>query len=112
MPRLAPFIVLIATATLEAQQLEFRWTDDQGQPRIARRAEDVPRAGWRMVSVDVHGTEATSGDRFRTAEGANVVIEGIQAPALDEDGTAVSFGGARARARLADLINQTALTLE
>jgi hypothetical protein len=38
------------------------------------------------------GTEATSGERFRTAEGIIDVIEGIQAPEIEDDGTVVSFG--------------------
>ena len=91
---------------------DFRWIDAQGQPRGVRKAEEVPRGDWRTVTVDVHGTEATSGERFRTAEGVTVVIEGIQAPSLDDDGTAVSYGGAKARARLEELIKNTPLTLE
>ena len=76
------------------------------------KADEVPRGEWRTVTTDVRGTEATSGERFRTAEGLTVVIEGIQAPALDDDGTAVSFGGAKARARLDELIKTVPLTLE
>src|SRR5215204_3899328 len=84
--------VMALVSACDAQAQEFQWLDAQGQQRRARKADDVPRADWRNASIDVKGTEATSGERFRTAEGLTVVIEGIQAPSLDEDGTAVSAG--------------------
>jgi endonuclease YncB( thermonuclease family) len=112
MSRLATIVVLILTAPLAAQHPEFHWTDPQGQPRTARSADDVPRAEWQAVTVEVHGTEATSGERFRTTEGLTIVIEGIQAPGVEDDGTVLSLGGARARSRLTDLINEHRLTLE
>src|SRR5262245_47137424 len=102
--------LLLMSASASAQ--EFRWVDAQGQFRTSRRAEDVPKHDWRNVTAEVHGVEATSGERFRTAEGITVVIEGIQAPGLDDDGTAVSAGGAKATARLGELIKDTPLTLE
>src|SRR5262245_38853577 len=60
----------------------------------------------------VHGTEATSGERFRTAEGMTVAIEGIQAPEIEDDGTVVSFGGPKARSTLDGLIRGQTVTLE
>jgi endonuclease YncB( thermonuclease family) len=105
-------IVALALICAPGRGQEFRWIDAQGQMRSARRVDEVPRGDWRNASVEVRGTEATSGERFRTAEGLTVVIEGIHAPSLDDDGTAVSAGGARALARLGELIKDAALTLE
>jgi endonuclease YncB( thermonuclease family) len=64
------------------------------------------------AQTTVHGVEATSGERFRTAEGIAVVIEGIQAPGVEDDATVVSFGGAKARVALDKLIRGQTLTLE
>jgi endonuclease YncB( thermonuclease family) len=106
------WLALVALLAPGAAAQEFRWIDAQGQARSARKPEDVPRGDWRTVTVEVHGAEATSGERFRTAEGITVVIEGIQAPSLDEDGTAVSAGGAKAMARLGELVKDKPITLE
>jgi endonuclease YncB( thermonuclease family) len=104
-------LALVAAAWPAGAQ-EFRWIDSQGQSRVARKPEDVPRHDWSAVTMGVRGAEATSGERFRTAEGVTVVIEGIQAPSLDDDGTVVSAGGAAARARLEQLVRDVSLTLE
>src|SRR5262245_57995544 len=105
------WLAIFLLASLAPVQ-EFRWIDAQGLSRSARRADEVPRGDWRTVTVETKGVEATSGERFKTAEGIAVVIEGIQAPSLDDDGTAVSFGGAKARARLDELVKGVPLTLE
>lgn len=104
--------VVVVMAAGGAGGQEFQWLDAQGQQKRAKKADDVPRSDWRNASVDIRGTEATSGERFRTAEGLTVVIEGVQAPSLDDDGTAVSAGGTKALARLGELIKDTSLTLE
>jgi endonuclease YncB( thermonuclease family) len=110
--RSAWLLVLLLPLASCGKGQDFRWIDAQGQARSARKADDIPRGDWRTVTIDVTGSEATSGERFKTAEGLTVVIEGIQAPALDDDGTAVSFGGAKARARLDELVRNVPLTLE
>jgi endonuclease YncB( thermonuclease family) len=105
------WLALFVLASFAPAQ-EFRWIDAQGLARSARKADLVPRGDWKTVTVEVKGAEATSGERFKTAEGLAVVIEGIHAPSLDDDGTAVSFGGANARARLDELVKGVPLTLE
>ena len=109
--RVFAWLVLLLVPSCGRGQ-EFRWIDSQGQARSANKPDEIPRGEWGTVTTEVRGAEATSGERFRTAEGLTVVIEGIQAPAVDDDGTAVSSGGARARARLDELIKNLPLTLE
>lgn len=45
-----------------------------------------------------------SGDAFLTDRGLQVVLEGVQAPRVDPDGTPASRGGRRARRRLQELL--------
>ena len=61
-------------------------------------------AGASAAQQTVHGLSATSGEASMTSEGIDVVIEGIQAPTVGDDGTAISAGGARTRVALDKLV--------
>ncbi len=109
---LSVVVLFGAAVSPRASSQELRWVDERGRPRTASNRKDVPSHQWTAVSARVHGQGATSGERFTTAEGAVVVLEGIQAPVVESDGTIVSAFGETARARLEKLVQSVELTLE
>lgn len=107
---LALSCVLSYVAPLCAQ--EFVWTDGGGKERRTKNRRDVPSAVWKDVKARVKGKAALSGERFEVADGAVVVLEGIQAPDVKDDGTILSVGGEAARARLDGLVKDLDIALE
>jgi endonuclease YncB( thermonuclease family) len=112
-----PLVLALVLAAASAQ--EFTWTEDAaGAPgakageRRTRDRKAVPSERWKDVRARVRGAKALSGERFQIAEGAVVVLEGVQAPEVVDDGTILSFGGETARARLEELIRDQDLDLE
>jgi endonuclease YncB( thermonuclease family) len=105
-----PFVIALVAAAVAAQ--EFSWTDGAGKERRTKDRKAVPSDDWKAVRATARGAKAISGERFQIAEGAVVVLEGIQAPEVTPDGSLLSHGGEAARARLDELIRDQDVGLE
>jgi endonuclease YncB( thermonuclease family) len=95
-----------------ARAQEFSWTDSAGKEQKTRDRKAVPSDAWKAVKSSVTGKDAPSGERFTTEEGATIALEGVQAPDVVDDGTALSRGGEAARKRLEELVKDRRLVLE
>lgn len=91
---------------------EFSWTDAAGKARRTKDRKAIPTEEWSSVRSAARGLKALSGERFQIVEGAAIVLEGVQAPEVVDDGTPLSAGGEAARARLEQLVRDQDLRLE